>query len=131
MSEENVAIVREMVEIWNRGDLEGWGDFLADDVVWHPLAENTQTAPVSGRNETLEFLRDWLAPWQVYEIEVRRYVDAGEKVVMLTTQTGRHESGAEVPIEMHGVVLLRDGRVAEMKWFQDESAALEEAAGSE
>jgi ketosteroid isomerase-like protein len=131
MSEENVELMRQAIEAWNMGDLEAWADFLTDDVVWHPLAENTQTAPVRGKEATLEFVRDWIAPWQAYTAEVRRFIDAGDAVVALTTQTGRHESGTEVTIEMHAVGLIRDGKLAEMRWFLDERDALDAAGISE
>ena len=131
MSEENVQIMRQAIEAWNRGDLDAWAEFLTDDIVWHPLAENTQTAPARGKEATVEFVRDWIGPWQSYTIEVRRFIDAGDNVVMLTTQTGRHESGTEVPIEMHAAGLIRDGKVAEMRWFLDERAAMEAAGIAE
>jgi ketosteroid isomerase-like protein len=131
MSQENVELMRQAVETWNRGDLEAWADFLADDIVWTPLAENTQTAPVRGKEATMGFVRDWIEPWQAYTTEVRRFIDAGDTFVMLTTQTGRHESGTEVTIEMHAVGLIRDGKLAEMSWFLDERAALEEAGVAE
>jgi hypothetical protein len=76
-------------------------------------------------------VRDWIAPWQAYTIEVRRFIDAGDWLVMMTTQTGRDESGTEVAIEMHAAGLIRDGKVAEMRWFLDERAALEAAGVSE
>jgi ketosteroid isomerase-like protein len=131
MSEENIETMRRALEAWNRGDLDAWAEFVADDVVWHPLAEMTQTEPVRGKQATLAFVRDWIEPWQAYRIEVKRLIDAGDRVVMITTQTGTDESGTEVPIDMHGVALMRDGKLVEMKWFQDERAALEAASVSE
>jgi ketosteroid isomerase-like protein len=131
MAQENVEIMRRAIEAWNRGDLDPWAEFLTDDVVWHPLAENTQTAPVRGKEATLEFVRDWLEPWQAYTVEVRRFIDAGDSVVMLTTQTGSDESGTEVSIEMHAAGLMRDGKLAEMRWFLSEADALEAAGISE
>ena len=126
-----MEIMRRAVEAWNRGDLEAWAEFLTDDVVWHPLPEMTQTEPVRGKQATLEFVRDWIEPWQAYRVEVRRLVDAGDAVVMSTTQTGRDESGTEVSIEMHAAGLMRDGKLAEMRWFLSEADALEAAGVSE
>jgi ketosteroid isomerase-like protein len=131
MSEENVEIMRRAIETWNRGDLDGWAEFLTDDIVWYPLAENTQTEPIRGKAATMDFVRDWLEPWQAYTVQVHRFIDGGDNVVMMTTQTGTHESGSQVPIEMHAAGLMRDGKLAEMRWFLDEGSALEAAGVSE
>jgi ketosteroid isomerase-like protein len=131
MSEENLEIMRQAVEAWNRGDLDAWAEYFDDDLAWHPLAENTQTAPVHGKQETLAFVRDWIEPWAHYTVEVHRLVDAGDAVVMLTTQTGRDETGTEVTIEMHATGFFRDGKLVEMRWFTDERGALAAAGVSE
>jgi ketosteroid isomerase-like protein len=131
MSDENLEIMRRAIETWNRGDLDAWGEFLADDVVWHPLPEMTQTEPVRGKEATMEFVRDWIGPWQAYRVEVKRLTDAGDRIVMSTIQTGTDESGTEVPIEMHAAGLIRHGKLAEMRWFKDERDALEAAGATE
>ena len=131
MSEENLELMRQAVEAWNRGDLETWATYLADDIVWYPLEENAQNQPVSGKGPTVEFVRDWIEPWQAYTIEIHRMVDAGDALVMITTQTGRDESGTEVSIEMHGAARVRDGKFTELKWFLTEADALEAAGLSE
>ena len=131
MSEENVELMRRAVETWNLGDLDAWAEYASDDITWYPLAENTQTAPARGKEATLEFVRDWIEPWKEYSVEVHRMIDAGDAVVMMTTQTGRDETGTEVTIEMHAVGLVRDGKLAEMRWFLSEADALEAAGVSE
>ena len=131
MSEENVELMRQAVEAWNRGDLDGWARDFADDVAWYPLAENPENAPVHGKEAVLDFVRDWIEPWEEYTVEAHRIIDAGDYVVMSSRQIGRDETGTEVTIEQHATSLVRDGKVVEMKWFLDEGSALKAAGISE
>jgi ketosteroid isomerase-like protein len=130
MSEEAVQLARQMIEAWNKGEVDQWASDLDDDVVWVPLAENPQTEPVQGREATREFVLDWVQPWDEYKIEIIRIVDAGDRVVILGHHEARHESGAEISMDMHVVATVRDGKGREFRWFTDEAEALA-AAGIE
>jgi ketosteroid isomerase-like protein len=131
MSEENLELMRQAVEAWNRGDLDAWAENFAEDIAWYPLAENPENQPVRGKAQTLDFVRSWIAPWKTYKVEVHRMVVAGDAVVMTTTQTGMDDSGTEVTIEMSATGVVRDGKFTEMRWFTDERGALEAAGVSE
>jgi ketosteroid isomerase-like protein len=128
MSQENVEIVKRMVDVWNRGDLAGWAEGLHEEIKWVPLAENTQTETICGADATLAFVKDWLEPWEEYRIEVLRILDAGDWFVMCTRQSARHSTGAEISMDMHAAGTLREGKLVEMKWFMEEADA-REAAG--
>jgi len=39
MSEENVEIVRAMLDAFNRGDFDASLEFLAEDIEWHDPAD--------------------------------------------------------------------------------------------
>ena len=123
MSEETLELVQRAIDHWNSGDIDAWAQDVTDDIVWYPILEMTQTEPVSGREAVVDFLRDWIAPWRSYTIEAKRLVDEGDAFVMVTTQTGTDESGTEVTMEMHASGRVRDGRLAEMRWFQSEADA--------
>jgi len=127
MSEENVELVRRMIDAWNRGDITGWASCLDKEVKWFPLAENPQTEPVHGVDAVLEFVADWVEPWDELKIEVTRIVDAGDWVVIAGRQTARHESGAEISMENYVASAFRDGKVVESRWFMNESDALDVA----
>jgi uncharacterized protein (TIGR02246 family) len=127
VSDENIQAVRQMIDAWNSGEVERWANGLADDVVWVPLAENPQTEPVQGREATREFVLDWVEPWDEYKVEIIRVVDAGDWVVVLAHHEARHESGAEVSMDMHVVAAFREGKGTEFRWFTDEAEALSAA----
>jgi ketosteroid isomerase-like protein len=127
MSQENVNLVRRMLEAWDSGDLSEWADRLHEEITWVPLAENTQTEPIQGAEATLAFVADWIEPWEEYKVEPLRIIDAGDSVVMSTRQSGKHSAGAEITMEMHAAATFRDGKLVEMRWFMREADALQAA----
>jgi ketosteroid isomerase-like protein len=131
MSRENVEILRRLVGAWDSGDLSEWAKGLHEEVTWVPLAENTQTEPIRGKEATLAFVADWIEPWDEYRVELLGIVDAGDWVVMSTRQFGKLPTGAEISIDMHAAGVFRDGQVIEMRWFMHEADALEAAGLSE
>jgi ketosteroid isomerase-like protein len=131
MSEENIDLVRRMMDAGNRGDLTAFASGLHDEIAYFPLAENPQTEPVYGVAAVLEFVTDWLEPWDEYTVEVTRAVDAGDRVFVATKHSARHETGAEISMEMYIAGAVQDGRFIELRWFMNEPDALEAAGLSE
>jgi ketosteroid isomerase-like protein len=127
MSEENVQAARQMIDAWNRGDVDGWATGLDDGVVWVPLAENPQTEPIRGIERVREFVLDWVEPWDEYTIALTRVVDAGDWVVAGGHHDAKHESGAEISMDMWVAARLREGSGVEFRWFTDEGDALRAA----
>jgi ketosteroid isomerase-like protein len=130
MSEENLQVARQMIDAWNRGDLDGWASGLDEEVIWVPLAENPQTEPIRGRESVRAFVQDWVDPWDEYTIEITRVVDHGDWVVIGAHHDAKHESGAEVSMDMYVAAAVRDGKGVEFHWFTDETDAFR-AAGIE
>jgi ketosteroid isomerase-like protein len=131
MSEENVQLVRQMVEAGNSGDLRAWASVLHTEIEYVPLAENPQTEPLHGVEEVLAFVTDWLEPWDDYTIHPTRIVEGDDWVVVAATHSGRHGSGTEISMEMYTAGRVRDGKFIELRWFMDEADALRAAGLSE
>jgi ketosteroid isomerase-like protein len=131
MSEENVEIMRRIIDAWDSGDLSEWANGLHEEIKWVPLAENPQTEPIHGAEATLAFVADWIEPWEEYTVELLGIIDAGEWVVISTRQFGKLPTGAEISIEMHAAAEFRDDQVVEMRWFMNEADAREVAGLSE
>ena len=79
----------------------------------------------------LDFVTDWLEPWEEYRIEITRTRDAGDRVFSATMHIARLETGAEVSMEMYTAGAVRDGRFIELRWFMNEPDALEAAGLSD
>ena len=124
MSEANVQAARQMIDAWNEGEIDRWASGLHEDVIWVPLAENPQTEPVRGREATRAFVLDWVDPWDEYTVDVTKVTDHGDWVVLGAHHDARHESGAEISMDMWVAASFRDGRWVEFRWFMSEGDAL-------
>ena len=148
MSEENVEIVRQVVELFRNLDLKsegaavGEGDVAAAIEFFHPDFELDATrAPMpdlrgkfTGLTEPAAFWSKWLEAWDSIEFE-DELTDAGEGIVLaaITPMAMRGKgSGIAVEFPRHWhVFTLREGQVIRQTLFLDESEALEAAGLSE
>jgi ketosteroid isomerase-like protein len=126
MSEENVEIVRRGYEQFTAtGQLVveiASPDFVWDMSNFHGWPERQAYEGVPG---TEAFLRDWIAAWDDWELELEALEDAGDKVVGLVRQRGRSRSaGMLVEMSFAQVWTLRDGKQTRMEMFSDRDEAL-------
>jgi ketosteroid isomerase-like protein len=130
MSEENVEIVRSLLVDF-ADPLGNPPEHLAlsPDVVWDPSTVGGWMGKERyvGRNEFLEFLRDWVQPYEEWAFEVERISDAGGDLVLAVLhQHGRPRSG-EVVVEMrYGIVYtVSGGQVRHASVYASPEDALE------
>jgi ketosteroid isomerase-like protein len=70
----------------------------------------------------------WLEPWHTYRTEIKRALDAGERVLLLTHDYGRHLGAAqEVRVDGSAVWRISDGKVARAEFFPARSEAFKAA----
>ncbi len=134
MSQENVEIVRRGFEAFRRGDwdqvaqlydpdveLHGTVGGLGEGSVWRGLQQISQ-----------EFQREDAEAWDERRLELERFIDAGDRVVVLLHEFRRgRDSGVELETDTAVVVEVRDGRIVRMQGYMDRAAALEAAGLSE
>ena len=127
MSQENVEVVREAWEAWQRGDLPGLFRHFDPDIVWdtshfHDWPESTY----HGIEGVERFLREWLDVWDGLEIEVEEVRAASdERVVSLILQRGTgRSSGLAMEMEMAQVATLRNGKVTRFDNYENRAEAL-------
>jgi uncharacterized protein len=131
MSEENVEIVRESIEAYNRRDFDAAVQSFDTEIEWRlpPVL-----AGESGRGPE-EIRRFWEGLDEVFEdfqLEPQEFVDAGDHVVVRSHFHGRgKESGIETEGSMHSVTTLRDGRIVRIEYLDGWAKALEAAGLSE
>jgi ketosteroid isomerase-like protein len=119
-----------MVDAWNRRQWTLFLESFHDDAVWHALPGNPDYPdPVHGREAIREILREWLEPWDRYELETLELTEHGEAVVW----TARHiasqdRTGMKLEVSMSGVFGFRDGRIVEARFFREKADAREAAA---
>ena len=85
-----------------------------------------------GLDEFRRAWRDWMEPYESYEIEPDEAIDAGDSVVMLVRQVAKTRTGG-VEVENLGaaVVWVRDRRLHKVEFHLDRDAAMKAAGLSE
>jgi hypothetical protein len=133
MSEENVEIVRGLVEAWNQHDEELAVGYLSDDIEWAPAGPAAVERVVyRGREECSRGFASVWETWEEFRFEESEIRDLGESVLWL----GRvHMKGGasqlELDQEFANLFVLR-GRLiasahASLSWAEGlKAAGLEE-----
>jgi ketosteroid isomerase-like protein len=132
VSEENVAIVRQMLELASEQP-QALYDLLAEDVEWDASAVGPlEFAACRGRDNVMEFFRRWAGTFEDWDFETEEVVDAGDSVVVRIHQWGRGKgSGIAAEDRFWQVWTLRDGRAIRTTHFRDKADALASVGISE
>jgi len=131
MSGENVDLVRQAYEAWNRGDLDAAFGFLDPDVEVSVPPDFPETGTFHGRAEIRRWVENELvAALEEVRAEPERFFDAGDQVVVFVRYSGR---GKESGLDVRGAIVdghvwtLRDGKALKLRMYQGTGAALEAA----
>ena len=131
MSQENVEVVKWLVDAFNRRDLTGFASKLHEDVEWVPgLITRAEAAPADEFRGVEGFWR-WVAAtdeaMSVFRVEAEAYRDMGDdRVLLLGVIVGRgRASGAEVRAELGQVFTFGDGQVVSYRGYLKRADALE------
>jgi ketosteroid isomerase-like protein len=75
---------------------------------------------------------EWLEPWLTYRTEIKQALDAGDRVLLLTHDYGRHgRATQEVKVDGSAVWTISDGKIARADFFPSRSEAFNAAGLSE
>jgi ketosteroid isomerase-like protein len=126
MSEENVEMVRQALENWNRGDLDAALEFADDDVVLR-TAEGWPERAHHGKLAARSFYEGF-AETVGGDAVIEELIDAGETVVFRVRahMTGER-SGLEGDMQFSQVLTFRKGKAVLVEFFWDHQEALEAA----
>jgi uncharacterized protein len=132
MSQENVEIVQEFTRRFAAGE-DVTREYFDPEIVWDTSASGLPSASVyHGHQGVRRFFRDWLAPWEDYEIEPGDCIDAGDAVVLIFRQAGTGRgSGVRIESDFFSVYDLKDSKVVRFRLFESREKALEAAGLSE
>jgi uncharacterized protein len=133
MSQENVELVKAFMGPFAAGDRDVWRHYFDSDVVWDTSASKMPAAGIYHGHEGVErFFREWLGAWDEYRVETREYVDAGDSVVLVFSQSGiGRGSGVRTERDFFGVYDLRDSKVIRYRQYESREEALEAVGLSE
>ena len=134
MSQENVEIVRDAVVAYNRGDLDAWFEYCADDIDYRAVeGAPDDHGPIHGRVAMRAYLQDWIDTFDDLNVEPLELIDAGgEQVVAVLRFGGRAKlSGVETDLTYAALYTIRDGKIARGREYWTKEQALEAAGLSE
>jgi ketosteroid isomerase-like protein len=129
MSEQNVEVVRDAIEILNRG-FHGevsprFADVFAVDVEVDMSRRVFNPDVYEGHDGLRRLGREIGEVWESFQATPERFVDAGDRVVVVETRRGRGR-GSGVDVEQRSAVIwtLRGGQIVRMETDLDPDEAL-------
>lgn len=134
MSQENLEIVRRIVEDAVQGRWEESARQLGPDAEWHGTVGGlTEGSVWRGPEQIRElFEQEDAEAWEERRLEAEEFIDAGDCVVVLLHEFRRGKgSGVEMETDTAVVYGMRDGRVVRIQGYMDRADALEAAGLSE
>jgi ketosteroid isomerase-like protein len=134
MSEENVQLVRQFVQSFNRRDLPAMSQMLDPETEWEPGGPAAvERAVYRGRDEvTSGFAATW-ETWEVFTLRESEVRVVGDSVVWLgrARLRGRGASHVELDQEFAIHFLVRGENIVRFRGFREWQLALEVTGLSE
>ena len=129
MSQENVELMRQAIEAFNKGDVGRAIATIAPECEYIPTgAVPGIEAEYRGPEGFRRFLGSFWSEFDEPVAEIRDLIDAGDHVVAAQTFRGRgKQSGVETSWDLWQVWTLRDGKAIRGQGFTSEAEALEAA----
>src|SRR5215207_4543729 len=106
MSEENVEVVRRVMDLFEQGELSSiFAQGLATpDVVLRPAFEVPGAGSYEGLDGLTEFMRIWTEDFDHWAMHTERLVDAGDEVVVVAGQRARGKASRAWVETVMGIV---------------------------
>lgn len=118
---ERVAAMRRLYELINAGDIDGFGDRLADGFVEHEGAPGLEPT----KDGVKQFFRMYRASFPDLRMDVEEVLPSGDKVVGRIRATGTHTgeafmglpaSGKSVDVQLIDITRFDDDGLAREHW---------------
>lgn len=141
MSEENVALVKGLLEAGEQIDMDDRKGFFEalpamaeavfdPEVEWIEAPERVDSRTFHGIDGIVESFRNWLEGFDKYRFEPERYEDHGDRVLVAGRESGRGSgSGASIESAIYAIFTFSDGKILRYEEFYDEAAAQKAATG--
>ena len=129
MSRQNVEIIREFLEAFNRRDNAACLEAIDPDVEWHPPPDIPGAAVANDRDALIASWRDWLGAWEEYRFVPDEIVEGRGNAVLVFGESQREARTAPLRCARRATVVyeLRDGRIVRFKAYLDPAEALQAA----
>lgn len=119
----NVDTARAAYEAFGRGDLEALKEDFAEDAVWVTSDELPLGGETRGRDAILANFAQIPNYWSSFGVDPKEFIDAGEYVIVLGTQSAGNDSGSfEAPFA-HVMKYDGDGKLVRGEFHADSAKA--------
>lgn len=127
--DDNIALVKKFYGYLADGDRDAaYANVMAEDCVLHEADSLPYGGVYHGRALMKDVLRDIVARFDEFEVEIRNYLAGGDEVVVHLHLAGvGRESRKPFAIPVMELWRIRDGKVVELRPFLYDSAAMTEA----
>lgn len=131
---DHAATIRRMYEAINAGDIDGFGDMLADDFVEHE--EIPGLAPT--KEGVMAFFRMYRAAFPDLRMSPQDVIASGDKVVARARATGTHRgdfmgmppTGKSVDVQLVDIIRYGDDGLAREHWGVFDQMAMMQQLGA-
>jgi len=134
MSEENVDVVRQVVQSFNRRDLAAMSQRFDPEIEWQPGGPAAvERAVYRGRDEVSSgFAAAW-ETWELFTLRESEVRDLGDSLVWLGRARLRGGDASHVEVDQEFAIhfLVEGEKVVRIRGFREWQAALEAAGHSE
>src|SRR5262245_47113472 len=126
MSQENVDIIARLYRAWNSGDMDALVAVFDAEVEVRPaLSTFLESSVYRGHDGVSAWYAETYEPWAEMTAEPQRYVDAGERTVVVVGLHARVPGGGvDLDAEIAHVVTIRDGRIVKLDGYDTPEAAM-------
>jgi ketosteroid isomerase-like protein len=132
VSKQDVEIVRDSLDAFNRGDWDRWFTMFHEDTELYSLRAQLEGHPYRGPEGMRRFVADLHEQWDYVRLEAPEIRDAGEWIVILGDFKARGSaSGVEVDFRVGVVFATREGKITYGRFYSDSAEALDAAGLSE
>ena len=131
MSQENVEIVKAIIDAYNRED---WDTFFKDMAPDFELDFSRAVGPwrgVYGLDQIRRVLGEFRETWESTRMEPHEFIEAGDLVVVPLTGHVKGRGGIEVVSRAASVWTIRNGAIERISMYQEKEEALEAVGLSE
>ena len=131
---DHAATLRRFFDRLSAGDVDGFGEMLADDFVEHE--ETPGLAPT--KDGVLEFFRMQRAAFPNLRLDPEDVLPSGDKVVARSRMTGTHEgelmgmppTGKSVDVQLIDIIRFGDDGLAHEHWGVFDMMAMMQQLGA-
>jgi uncharacterized protein len=133
VTRDNIALVREMSDVFNRRDIGALLALLDPDVEWIPIMAMLEGRVYRGHDGVCEWIEHLSTDWELFETHQEQFREIGDRVLILGHWRARARASG---VELEGqpaswLVDIRDGKIVRLQTFTDRQEALAAATHEE